>query len=64
MGIIAGTRVWDGKGKYFVVLGVFEREGKDWVYYREDKGIGASVLECSDYSCLLEAFEQKFRERS
>ena len=58
-----GTTWWDGKGKTFKVLGIIDKEdGSTWVYYREDKGLHVSVLECQDYTCLIGAFVQRFRE--
>ena len=61
MNIVSGTRVWDGKDKYFKVLGIFDKDGEQWVYYREDKGMAISALECQEYSCLLESFKTRFR---
>ena len=61
--VIPGTSWWDGKDKKFKVMGVFDKEdGSTWVYYREDKGMTVSMLECQNYTCLLEAFVQRFRE--
>ncbi len=62
MSIVAGTRFRDSQGKNFVVMGVFEKEGEDWIYYREDKGPQVAALACQDYSCLKEAFLQRFSE--
>ena len=53
----------DGKGKNFLVLGVYDKEDRTtWVYYREDKGIGVPALECNEYSCYVQAFAERFRE--
>lgn len=60
-----GTTWCDSKGKQFKVLGIIDKEdGTTWVYYRDDKGMHVSITECQDYTCLLGAFTERFRERS
>jgi hypothetical protein len=58
-----GTTWWDGKGNKFIVLGVHTRDDDTtWVYYREDKGPMVASLNCREFSCLVGAFIERFRE--
>lgn len=57
-----GTLWTDNHGKNFRVLHLVEQDDQTWVHYREDFGIKLPALECKEYSCYVESFEQRFRQ--
>lgn len=60
MSVKEGSIWWDGKGNYFRVLAVVDKDDNTWVHYRQDKGMNVPVLECKEYSCYLESFVERF----
>jgi len=63
--MVKENSLWaDGHGGWYRVLHVVEVDGNMWVHYRTEPAKGQTTTGCKEYSCFVEAFEDRFVERA